>query len=580
MLALEVVSLFLVIAAQLLAARFLQSYEFFSNGSPRWLAIAFSLAPVLFAYAAARVVLPPLLSALLVAAACAVLSIASATKLSLTNEPLSWTDLSAVGNISVAGRYLASTDVWIIGGFTFAALLALRVDPFRRLSFRAVCTRAAVCLAVAPLPLYPYLDVVHDDVALTASSFVRQAGISYVVWDWSANVRQNGLPLHLVQTSRRTVPRDAGSAEREEFLRLAAGPVGRIDRPSNVIFILCESCWHDAHHFRGAFGGLENSGFRHFRAISPVYGGATVNASFELLTGLPSGGQLNGVVYQEYAPLIAERAHTYPRSLADVGYRAIAAHNHYRAMWRRDVVLRKFGFERFISREDMPAAGDAFWADDRVLFDAALEFLRRSGSGNFLFLTTVYTHGPYRFAGDGDVGEGDYRRRLDVTLDRLVSFVREVRVLAPDSLILVVGDHKPSLARYFFEQGILPPSEFESTGETNEDFRFRSESSRALRGDVPAYVFHRDARRVARLIEKAEGRPFFCLSQLVDEAFTGVDLPAFAFAAGRSICSDFRADRYDQAGEAFPSWLYALSLFDEDGATRRARHPVRAGIAR
>jgi len=299
---------------------------------------------------------------------------------------------------------------------------------------------------------------------------------------------------------------------------------------------------------------------RHLRAVSPSYGGGTINASFELLTGLPARGPLGGMIYQEYAEAFSNKAITVAQQLERDGYRSIAIHPYKRNFFQRDVVLPKFGFERFISIEDMSYSGPMRWADDLLLYEAALRELSIRPRNNFFFLTTVYSHGGYKF--QSDFGESDYIARLTLSLERLSAFIREVRQHYPDTLILVLADHKPALTRYFYEQGVLPTSEFGWTGERNEDFQFTFDSSDVLRGDVPVYISYDDNAREAEFVARANGKPFFCLAEILDDIFVGSGLPAFEHSKKGALCSTFEPSSYRELVREYPSWLYGLSLFD------------------
>lgn len=68
-------------------------------------------------------------------------------------------------------------------------------------------------------------------------------------------------------------------------------------RPKYFIYILCESCWNDKWHFKELFNPLIDEGATSLRTISPVFGGGTPNAEFEMYTGLSSKRIFNGIIF-------------------------------------------------------------------------------------------------------------------------------------------------------------------------------------------------------------------------------------------------------------------------------------------
>ncbi|MDD2055964.1 LTA synthase family protein [Pseudomonas sp. GD03860] len=554
----ESISILSICAAQLASGLYLQNFMFYVDENLRSLPILLSVTPVILFYLLLRFFFAPLLSALTTSATLWVLSIANRIKLSLTNDPLSWSDLSSTANASVITHYLTLQHCLLLLAILLTLLFAWKINPRKKTSLKSTISRLIACLLLAPIPFYLYGDIIGRVTAAEGLKLAEKLEATYISWDWELNIERHGLPLHLAHTSRRRIPDTPTSQDVLAFENLRHAPERIEELPRNIIYILCEACWHDEHHFAAPFAKLEALGFKQTRAISPVYGGSTVNATFELLTGLPANGALSGVIYQEYASLISPAAHTLPRYLRDIGYRTLEEHNHGRRFWRRDIVAPKFGFDQFISLEDMGEKVGILWADDKILFDRALSDIQKNKGNNFLFLTTVSTHGPYFF--DNDYGQKNYSERLANALDRIATFVTQVKLLNPSTLIVVMGDHKPALNKFFYEEGILPRDQFDTIGATNEDFSFSAQSSEELRGDVPVYIYYDEKAQVDTLVRNAMGRPFFCLSQVINDELLGTRLPAFEYARQNSICSDFKPGEYKTAILKYPDWLYSLSI--------------------
>ncbi|MNJ13142.1 Sulfatase [compost metagenome] len=554
----EGICVLFVCATQLVSGLYLQNFMFYADENFRLIPTLLSITPVILLYLLLRFLFAPLLSALITSATLLVLSIANRVKLSLTNDPLSWSDLSSTANASVITHYLTLPQWLLLLAIAAALLLAWKINPRKRTSLRGTVTRLIACLLLMPIPLYLYGDMISRTAAAESLKLAEKLEATYISWDWELNIERRGLPLHLAHTSRRRIPAAPAPQDVMAFENLRNIPENIGGRPRNIIYILCEACWHDDYHFAAPFAKLEALGFKQTRAISPVYGGSTVNATFELLTGLPANGALSGVIYQEYASIISPAAHTLPRYLRDMGYSTLEEHNHGRRFWRRDVVAPKFGFDQFISLEDMGHAVSILWADDKILFDRALSDLQKNKGNNFLFLTTVSTHGPYFF--NNDYGQNNYSERLAIALDRVATFAAQVKALDPNALIVVMGDHKPALNKFFYEEGILPRDQFDTIGATNEDFSFSAQSSQELRGDVPAYIYYGNETQLDTVLKNTMGRPFFCLSQAINDELLNIRLPAFEYARQNAICSNFKPGDYKKAISMFPDWLYSLSI--------------------
>ncbi|CAK9888119.1 MULTISPECIES: LTA synthase family protein [Pseudomonas] len=553
----ETLCILVLFGTQILLAIYLQNFTLYADETLRLFPLLVSLTPVALIYLLARFAFPPLLTTALISTTLMVLSLVNNMKLALTNDPLSWSDISSTANASVIWHYLSLQHVGILLAAIVLCILALRINPYNMLSKHGIALNLTACLLIAPIALCSYSDLISQSFAVQTDKLSKKLGVYYISWDWPVNIERNGLPLHLVHTSRRAIPAEATDAQASAFTSLQAPAIADSSRPKNIIFILCEACWHDEQHFKSAFTPLANAGFKEIRSVSPVYGGATVNATFELLTGLPSAGALSGVIYQEYAPLISNSAHTLPRYLRAAGYNTTEEHNHGKQFWKRDIVSPKFGFDKFVGLEDMGQSVTINWADDEILFDHAFNELQKNRS-NFMFLTTVSTHGPYPFI--DDYGQGYYLSKLSHAIQRVAAFAERVKAYDNNALIMVVGDHKPALNTFFYKEGIFSKDQFETIGETNGEFTFSANSSPEIRGDVPVYIMGKDEARISQFVEKSKGKPFFCLSQLLDNDFINSGVPAYNFAKQNSICANGARMGYKAIVSLYPDWLYSLSI--------------------
>jgi len=546
----------LVAAVGLVFAVEMQDFSLVFRGERRALQAILATLPLVWLYIALATVLTRPLAAAIALLAGYVLSRMNEVKFAETGEPLVWSDFSTTANLDVVLPYASALDIGIIS--LAATAVVASVLYFRRRCLRSSRHYFLTALLLTPLVLHSPLSRSVEPVAQPMEVALGKLGIRYLSFDRSLNVRYNGLFWHVLHTGRIALPDAATEAEQQAYQRLAGRSVDPPARVDEVIVILCEACWHDTLHFTDNFQPLRDRGFKGFRAISPVYGGRTVNAAFELITGLPANGALNGVIYQEYIDYIRASTDSYPAALAENGWNTRAAHNNWAAFWRRDAMLPRLGFDDFLSLEDMPPKEEV-WARDRILYDAVFETRDTVPGPTFFFLTSIYGHGPY--GEEHDWGEAHFAYKMKRSIQDMAAFTDQVLADNPDALILVLGDHKPSLGRYFHRHGILPRHYFLSVGESNRDYALGFHADPAVVGDVPAYVYHADAERRQALIEEMSGRPFYCLPEVLSRLYTGGSTPVLAYIRESGVCAQFKPDEYKKRSQAFPDWLYHQALF-------------------
>jgi hypothetical protein len=484
------------------------------------------------------------------------------TKTAFTGMPLSWGDLATTQNVSIVLAYLSWWQIVlvVVAGLAVVLLvgLAIRHAQARATWFGRLAT-IGLLVVIAPVALQPYLPETPWNANYRVGALLEREGIAYSPGDWRGNVSANGLFVHLVQTSRRPVPAQLSDSEWAMLESIPeAPPVER--RPQHIFFILCEACWHDGNNFQDAFEPMRRLGFLPLRGISPAYGGGTVNASFEMLTAMPSRGALTGVVYQEYGLVMSSKARTLASALKEKGYDTYALHNFTRTFWLRNIVLRKFGFDEFIGLEDMGYDGPGPFPKDKILYNRVLDILKKDADKKAFFnLETVYTHWPYPFKGDS--GEGDYHRRLTKAIADLAKFVEAVREISPDAMFVVYGDHKPALTKFFYEKGVLPADMFAHTGADAEDFVFKRFLDQNVLGDVPVWVGggSRDGEELKKMQRLADHKPFYCISAIFDQLFLDSQNPASRYAQ-HYICDAYDTD-YLLSTAKMPAWIYSAMLF-------------------
>jgi phosphoglycerol transferase MdoB-like AlkP superfamily enzyme len=548
----------------MLFSKVFTGYSFKYDGSPyyRYYDIVVSCLPVIFLYGILRFLLSRMATSVFVSTLTALLGYANHVKSSMTGEPLSWTEISKTANLSVVTHYMSiPLVIAVITTAMLALALFARYEwPIMVVRFKArrnTYLAFAAILILASVVSYRGKNPA-DAVSYAGYHLFEALGAKYDAFEWPKNVKKNGLGVHLIHTSLRHMPGEPTVAERKRFDALIEQAGKPIERPKTVVMILCESCWHDDERFKSEFQPLIENGFTPFRGIAPTYGGGTVNSAFEMVTGLPARGEvLTGVIYQEYAPVISDQAYALPRYLQNEGFHTVAMHNNFGKFWYRDVVSPKLGYMEFHDIEDMGVKPTNEWEDDSTLFRSALRELDSNrGKQVFMHLTTVYTHGGYDRR--DDLGEGHYREKLTKSIASMATFVDDIYARDPEALVLVYGDHKPTLTSYFLREGVFSDTFFHSIGIQDTDFQFSEDVPRSIVGDMPLWVRGSDSEKVKRFVEKANAVPFFCVATFLDEVFLMSGLPAFKF--GRPICDGYADQGYEDTVARYPAWLFSESI--------------------
>ncbi len=537
-------------------------------------------APVIFIYLILRLInFRVLFSLYVIALVSAIFSFISMTKISLTGEPLSFNDIVAGSNISLVSKYLSAANIMLCIGAILAGLLLFFLDKKLK-AYKS--NRLVVFLFLVltiPMAFSPYsnaIDGLPDWVKDDANKLTNKYDTIYFPWNWLDNMKRHGLPLHLIQTSlRRSVP-ELKKDEIKEYLSLRTTYAKSEPKNKTVIFVLCESCWYDNNNFKEIYQPLIDNGFTALRATSPHYGGGTANIEFEMLTGLPSNSEhLSGIIYQEYVDRFKNNAESFASLLKKKGYSTFAAHNYDRTFWRRNDVYRKFGFDGFVDYIQMVQMGDLpaeyarnkkpwqWQPDDFLLYRAALKELReKKGKPIFMNLITMSTHGPYQYLDDS--GETAYKDKIAESISRLTDFAQQVQAIDKDAVIIVYGDHKPALNKYFYEHNVLPHNLFSTTGSKDEDFTFKVNATPLDFGDVPVFVKSSDQDAVAKFVQDANKKPYFCVAALADKYFINSGMFSVNYTQQHGCQDPLYSDYsgYLNLVNSVPSWVYSVSLFE------------------
>lgn len=197
-------------------------------------------------------------------------------------------------------------------------------------------------------------------------------------------------------------------------------------------------------------------------ALSPVFGGSTANAEFELLTGCSMAFLPNGsIAYQQY--LRRNVAEALPWLLQSYGYETMATHPYFESGWNRQTAYELLGFQKatFLGaypEEDLIRS----YVSDREMFQYLLDQLDREGDAPlFLFGVTIQNHGGYyepdytptlTLEGNSNPGAEQYLSLIHETDAAVSQLLTALQTSPRKTIVLLFGDHFPQLETDFFQE--------------------------------------------------------------------------------------------------------------------------------
>ncbi len=428
----------------------------------------------------------------------------------LLQQPLTPQDFAFFGMSSSIWSFSYFPFTWGQAA-AFAAIVALwsaachwglpdwRLDRKRRLLVfvTAVALVAALSANVSlfasrEVPIYRKLTVVWRAENNQASAESVAPGIQNPDFSTSFNYLSFGMiPGFLLNFDQKALDAEAmppgysAAAVRRAWGNLPPGPVDEpapkpiddAERP-HVVIVLSESfwdpCWLDdveidpdpLPSFRRLAAGPQA---REFIAVSPIFGGYTCKAEYELLTGLSIAALPRRTVphtrhFNSHVPAL-------PAVFKANGYQTVAVHPFLADFWNRNLVFPAMGFDRFIHIETMRHREvKGKFISDSALADEVIDLLDAATEPTFLFAVTMQNHSPYGDQRYGPVEVDSVRirkstvsaetvrdyvhgvRDADAMLDKLTRHFENYR---RPVLLVFTGDHQPNLIPREAEPGLF-----------------------------------------------------------------------------------------------------------------------------
>jgi phosphoglycerol transferase MdoB-like AlkP superfamily enzyme len=312
------------------------------------------------------------------------------------------------------------------------------------------------------------------------------------VWDQRSNYLWHGATLYTLQEITRffaltDAPPDMDSAQTAAKNLLSLAPKMITDKPftvRNIHIVLLESFWDannlkKAHYSQNPFSPdfrnlWKSAGYSH--ALSPVFGGYTANAEFEVLCGFPV--TKDNVKFERQ---LINKVPCLPHILADKGYRTIVSHPNVPVFWNRINAYHNIGFQNYFS------------IDDFVLDDMNREFLADSSLYRQVlakisdsltnkqpvldYIVTYFGHWNYplsdnrpnKIKSNSNIEEVEsYANTIYYKSRELMDFIKQLQQRDPDSIVVAFGDHLPFLGENFagyVDSGVLTDNRSDFTPE-------------------------------------------------------------------------------------------------------------------
>lgn len=315
------------------------------------------------------------------------------------------------------------------------------------------------------------------------TGFIQKAGNGIVIFSDAKSVESNGRYVMLFyQEAERINALDVTRPfrDRAAYDRAAEVQAAEISRDSNrrnVHLIVLESLL-DPTLFRSV--RFSNNpvhpefeklfGDRLGLSVAPVFGGATAQAEFEILCGIPALEKLSSI---EFNVFTGAPVYCLPGLLHKTGYRTLATNAYKPNFFNALPAYRGTGFAEIYFPEEYSATRETYFSAgetgneddymfDGVLFDQNLAFVEQSIEENssrpiFNYMMAIYGHTPHILDPDkrpeilqleSDYADDHLQRAANQFYYRtgaIASYVNSLIELDRDSLIILMSDHVPPL---------------------------------------------------------------------------------------------------------------------------------------
>ncbi len=243
--------------------------------------------------------------------------------------------------------------------------------------------------------------------------YVEFLDSTFTAWNQTRNYDENGFLIGFLYNLAKLEIREPEDYSEEKILAIKEEYLGNSkeeveEEKPNIVIILNES-FIDPETIREFYqytGGDVTPELHKIEEkaesgemFSIDYGGGTANVEFEMLTGL-TNYWLNTVPYTN---LLSKRGEieSIASEAREAEYKTVAIHPYNGGMYKRNIVLKNMGFEKFITETEMnfkEREGDSEYINDWSSYQEILKELREDGvdERKLIFNITMQNHTPYK----------------------------------------------------------------------------------------------------------------------------------------------------------------------------------------
>lgn len=385
-------------------------------------------------------------------------------------RPIMLWDVLAIGTAATVAKTYQYTLSWhcIFAGFSmvFTVLFYSNI-PFKIKDIKKRVTVSVLFVAASIAVIMGFY-----------SKSIRKYGLTINMWAPSTSYSSSGYVLctFVYLGYIKVDPPDGYSLEAVEEIKASLEEIPVLpDKngivPKNIICIMNESFsdlgvigdFSTNKEYLPFINGLDKNTVKGY-AYTPVFGSMTCNPEFEFLTGnsiafLPIGG----VAFQLY---VNGPTHSLPTMLKEMDYTSIAMHPYPKENWNRDKVYNHMKFDMFLDESEFEE-GELVreYISDKETFDKALSLIKEKeeGSSMFIFDVTMQNHGGYELKYDNFEPDVHLTKSSEFPqAETYLSLIRksdeafeyllgELSKLKEPTMVLMFGDHQPSIEPEFFE---------------------------------------------------------------------------------------------------------------------------------
>lgn len=340
---------------------------------------------------------------------------------------------------------------FIAAAFYFNPKFKLR--PLKRVAAAVLCVLPCFGLVMMPAFYAPVYSIFRLDTTEATNSFIL-----------NEKFESNSLLAFLVETAsesykNRLIESDEYTEENvNEIMDVTVDTSENFNggvKP-NVIVIMSESyadfrVFDELNVDDSYYAGFDQAASEGVSgvAITPTYASWTVRAEFELLFGLPVRGINDpNMPQRELAereqPALAQYYNSW-------GYETAYVHPFQHTFYSRNRIYAQFGFDQmlfhseYFSNFTVPVDYFGTYVDDTTVFNQIEKLITDTDDPMYIHTTTMQNHQPYDQGEDPNDEFGNYLTWIQHTNENFTAFLDRLEQLDEPTIVLMVGDHFPSL---------------------------------------------------------------------------------------------------------------------------------------